>query len=62
MKIDNLSEEQIKFLGEECNCPEAYGFEGPQTFSGCGECIICLCHKKLSSILKNNEDVKDEDW
>lgn len=22
-------------------CPESYGFEGPETFSGCGKCLRC---------------------
>lgn len=26
-------------------CPEAYGFEGPETFSDCGECIYCELNK-----------------
>lgn len=27
------------------NCPEADGFQGPNTFSDCGECIVCLADK-----------------
>lgn len=26
----------------ELHCPEASGFEGPETFSDCGKCIVCL--------------------
>jgi hypothetical protein len=26
----------------EMHCPEAAGFEGPDTYGGCGKCPICV--------------------
>jgi len=37
--------EIMKWLSENCFCPQSYGFEGPDTFPGCGECIICKSEK-----------------
>jgi len=31
--------EELKKIG--ATCPEAFGFEGRDTFPNCGECIIC---------------------
>lgn len=31
----------------ELNCPKASGFEGPDTFSDCGKCIVCLAKQAL---------------
>lgn len=29
----------------EGHCPEAYGFEGPETFPECGKCVYCQLKK-----------------
>ena len=29
----------------ELYCPEASGFEGPDTFSDCGKCVVCQAKK-----------------
>lgn len=46
MNIENLTDEQIKVISE-LSCPEADGFEGPDTFPSCGKCIVCLCRNRL---------------
>ncbi len=46
VEINNLTKEQKEEISE-LSCPEAYGFEGPQTFPNCEECIVCLCKKEL---------------
>ena len=28
-------------------CPESFGFEGPDTYSPCGQCIVCISKKLL---------------
>ena len=33
----------------ELYCPEAYGFEGPETFPDCGTCVVC----RAKSIMAN---------
>lgn len=33
----------------ELNCPEGYGFEGPQTFSDCGECEVCRAKAMINN-------------
>ena len=50
MGIKNLTKEQIKFLAEECYCPEAAGFEGVETFPDCGECLICKCKEDAQEL------------
>jgi hypothetical protein len=34
------------FLVEHYGCPEAYGFEGPDTFPNCGTCLWCITNKR----------------
>lgn len=37
-------ESELKELREklsEMYCPNAHGFEGPETFSDCGKCVVC---------------------
>ena len=29
------------FILQEYHCPDAVGFEGPETFPDCGECVYC---------------------
>lgn len=29
----------------DMSCPNAYGFEGPDTFMDCEECVICVSKK-----------------
>jgi len=45
-KISNLTSEQIKELGN-FSCPEAVGFEGPETYPDCTTCLICLSKEFL---------------
>lgn len=30
-------------------CPNANGFEGPDTFPDCGECIVCKAKEKVNN-------------
>lgn len=32
----------LQELVDNHHCPESFGFEGPDTFSGCDECVYCL--------------------
>lgn len=32
----------------ELTCPNAAGFEGPETFPDCGTCIVCRARKAIS--------------
>lgn len=50
MVIDEIIDQAIKqerqrIVDElkncDATCPEAYGFEGRETFPNCGDCIIC---------------------
>lgn len=34
-------DEVVAFLLDECRCPDAQGFEGPDTYPPCGECLWC---------------------
>lgn len=33
----------------ELNCPAAAGFEGPDTFPDCGDCVVCRARKATSA-------------
>ena len=44
--IENLLEQERKRLAkriikDDVTCPEAYGFEGRDTFSACEKCVVC---------------------
>ncbi len=44
--IPNLLEQERRYIAErliedDVICPEAYGFEGRNTFSDCGKCVVC---------------------
>lgn len=34
----------------QLSCPKAYGFEGPETFSDCGKCVVCRAKAFLKKI------------
>lgn len=34
-------EELKEFIISKSYCPDAYGFDGPDTFFGCGRCVCC---------------------
>ena len=44
----NLMGNSITITGLFCDlvidshCPKSHGFEGPDTFSSCGQCLYCL--------------------
>lgn len=42
--IDNLTLEQKKEIAQLI-CKSEYGFEGPDTFPQCDDCIVCECRK-----------------
>ncbi len=44
MKINNLTLEQKEELANTY-CRSSFGFEGPETFNDCRECLICLCKR-----------------
>jgi hypothetical protein len=42
--LDKTIKSKLEAVEEEIaelNCPEAYGFEGLETFPDCGKCIVC---------------------
>lgn len=45
---------------EDINCPAAYGFEGPETFTDCRNCIVCRLKQLFTSNSKVKEVNKDE--
>jgi len=48
MKLeDGLQKTPFKIILEiaELWCHVAYGFDGPETFPDCGECVVCLSRK-----------------
>lgn len=36
-------------------CPKSYGFEGPETFPDCGECVVCRMRKLKAAIAAEGE-------
>ena len=32
----------------ELSCPGAAGFDGPETFLDCGECVVCRARKEIT--------------
>lgn len=47
-----LTTKDLIWLAEHTYCPEAFGFEGPETFSDCEECLICKIKKKFSKYIE----------
>ncbi len=39
----------LQELVDKHHCPEAAGFEGPETYSNCEACIYCLAVQLLNS-------------
>lgn len=37
----------LRELADKHYCPEAAGFQGPETFSDCGQCAYCLAKKLI---------------
>ena len=49
----------------ELHCPNADGFEGPETFFDCGECIVCKSRIIIDSdkkIIKKNNFEADQNY
>ncbi len=43
----SVLKEVLQELIDHHHCPKAVGFEGPETFPDCEECIYCLAKKIL---------------
>lgn len=41
-KASSVLRDVLEEIAEISYCPKSYGFEGRDTFSGCGKCIICI--------------------
>ena len=44
--VEKIRKELVKLY-----CPEAMGFEGPETFPDCGKCIVCKAKNNRLEIL-----------
>ena len=44
-KASSVLREVLRELVDKHHCPKADGFEGPETFPDCGECVYCLAKK-----------------
>lgn len=52
--------DDLKELKELIHCSSAYGFEGPETFLDCENCIVCRLKQLFTSNSKVKEVNKDE--
>lgn len=41
-KAASVLADVLRDLAKEHYCPDAVGFEGPETFPDCGACVYCL--------------------
>lgn len=53
-ELKKLSKSTLQEIGE-LYCPSASGFDGPETFPDCGECVVC----KAREVLKEEEVLAD---
>lgn len=49
-RASDLLLETMKALTDDHHCPEASGFEGPETFSDCGRCVKCVAADVMREI------------
>ena len=48
-KSSSVLRDVLQELVDDHYCPEASGFEGPETYPDCGECVFCLAKRLLKN-------------